>query len=142
MQIGWFCCAALLAASPLLHQEKKPKSDKPVITVIGCVDGSWLQVRSVGPAGPSNYVERYRLVGSKQLLKEMSTQLKGHEIEVTGPVTDTGSTTHLGKTIPVGKKTRITTTAKEIPPVPTGHDDPTLGVDSYRDLKNSCKQAP
>jgi hypothetical protein len=139
MQIGWFLCAALLAANPLLHQENKQKSDKPVITVVGCVDGLWLQVRSVGPPATTNYVERYRLVGSKQLLKEMSAQLKGHEIEVTGPVTDTGSTTHRGKTIQVGKKTRITTSAKEIPPIPSGHDDPTLGVESYRDLKNTCK---
>ena len=139
MQIGLFLCAALLAANPLVLQEKKQKSDKPVITVAGCVDGSWLRVRSAGPANTGNYVERYRLVGPKQLLKEMSEQLKGHEIEVTGPVTDTGSSTHLGKTIQVGKKTRITTSAKEVPPIPTGHDDPTLGVDSYRDLKNTCK---
>ena len=138
MHIGMFVCAALLAANLLVHQEKKQKSGKPVITVVGCVDGLWLQVRSFGPAGTGDYVERYRLVGPKQLLKEMSKQLKGHEIEVTGPVTDTGSTTHLGKTIEVGKKTRITTTAKEVPSIPTGHD-PTLGVDSYRDLKNTCK---
>jgi hypothetical protein len=139
MQLGLFFGAALLAANSLVHQEKKQESDKPVITVTGCVDGSWLKVRSVGSAGTGNYVERYRLIGSKQLLKEMSAQLKGHEIEVTGPVTDTGSTTHLGQTIQVGKKTRITTGAKEIPSIPTGHDDPTLGVNSYRDLKNTCK---
>ena len=139
MQIELCFCAALLAASPLVHQEKKQKSDKPVITVTGCVDGVWLRVRSDGPGATANYVERYRLVGPKQLLKEMSAQHKGHEIEVTGPVTDTGATTHLGKTIPVGKKTRITTSAKEVPPIPSGHDDPTLGVDSYRDLSNTCK---
>ena len=138
MRIGLFLCAVVLTANPLAHQEKKDKSDKPIITVAGCIDGSWLQVRSVGPAGTGNYVERYRLIGPKQLLKEMSSQLKGHEIEVTGPVTDTGSATHLGKTIPVGKKTRITTTAKDIPVRPTGND-PTLGVDSYRDLKEICK---
>ena len=102
----------------------------------GCVDGSWLQVRSADPVG--SYSERYRLIGSKQLLKEIAAQYKGHVIEVTGPVTDTASTTHLGKTIQVGKKTRITTGAKEVPPMPTGND-PTLGVDSYRDLKDSCK---
>jgi len=137
MRVGLLICAAWLAsaADPPAHQEKK-KSDKPVITVTGCVDGSWLQVRSADPVG--SYSERYRLIGSKQLLKEIAAQYKGHVIEVTGPVTDTASTTHLGKTIQVGKKTRITTGAKEVPSMPTGND-PTLGVDSYRDLKDSCK---
>ena len=137
MRVGLFICAALLAcaADSRAHQEKK-KSDKPVITVTGCVDGSWLQVRSADPVG--SYSERYRLIGSKQLLKEIAKQYKEHVIEVTGPVTDTASTTHLGKTIQVGKKTRITTGAKEVPSMPTGND-PTLGVDSYRDLKDSCK---
>jgi hypothetical protein len=111
-------------------------SAKPIITVTGCVDGSWLRVRSADPLG--SYTERYRLVGSKQLLKEIAAQYKGHVIEVTGPVTDTRATTHRGKTIQVGKKTRITTGAKDVPSVPTGND-PTLGVDSYRDLKASCK---
>ena len=137
MQIGLFLCAALLAANPLLHQEKKQKSDKGVITVTGCADGLWLKVRSADAVG--SYAERYRLVGPKQLLKEIASQYKGHVIEVTGPVTDTASTTHLGKTLPVGKKTRITTGAKEIPSKPTGPDDPTLGVASYRDLKDTCK---
>ena len=137
MRVGLLICAALLAsaADSRAHQEKK-KSDKPVITVTGCVDGSWLQVRSADPVG--SYSERYRLIGSKQLLKEIAAQYKGHVIEVTGPVTDTASTTHLGKTIQVGKKTRITTGAKEVPSMPTGND-PTLGVESYRDLKDSCK---
>ena len=139
MRTGLFICAALLAAAAdrLPHQEKKKdKTDKPVITVTGCVDGSWLQVRAADPLG--SYTERYRLVGSKQLLKEIAAQYKGHVIEVTGPVTDTAATTHRGKTIQVGKKTRITTGAKDVPSIPAGND-PTLGVDSYRDLKASCK---
>jgi len=139
MRTGLFILAALLAAaeSPLADQEKKKDhTDKTIITVIGCVDGSWLQVRAADPVG--SYTTRYRLVGPKRLLKEISSQYKGHVIEVTGPVTDTGATTHLGKTIQVGKKTRITTSAKEVPSIPTGND-PTLGVDSYRDLEPTCK---
>ncbi len=139
MRTGLLILAALLAAAagPLADQEKKKdQNNKTIITVIGCVDGSWLQVRAADPVG--SYVTRYRLVGPKQLLKEIASQYKGHVIEVTGPVTDTGQTTHLGKTIQVGKKTRITTSAKEVPPIPTGND-PTLGVDSYRDLEPTCK---
>ena len=48
-------------------------------------------------------MERYRLHGTKSLLKEMAARSNGHQIEVTGAVTDTGNTTHRGKTIPVGK---------------------------------------
>src|SRR5215203_7268164 len=97
MRIPLCLCATLLAATALVAQEKKT-SGKPIITVRGCVDGVWLQVRSVGSGNAGNYVERYRLIGPKQLLKEMSAQVKGHEIEVTGQVTDSGSTTHMGKT--------------------------------------------
>jgi hypothetical protein len=138
MRTGLFICAAWLAAaaSLLADQEKrKDHTEKTIITVIGCVDGSWLRVRSADPVG--SYTQRYKLVGPKQLLKEISSQYKGHLIEVTGPVTDTAATTHRGKTIQVGKKTRITTLAKEGPAIPTGNE-PTLGVDAYRQLKDSC----
>ena len=82
--------------------------------------------------------ERYKLRGSKQVLKEMASQYKGHLVEVTGAVTDTGDSVHRGQTIQVGKKTRITTGAKEVPQVPSG-SDASLEVSSYRDLKPSCR---
>jgi hypothetical protein len=71
------------------------------------------------------------------MLKELASQYKGHRVEVTGAVTDTGNTVHRGKTIEVGKKTRIYTGAKEGPAVPSG-SDATLEVSSYRDLKPTC----
>ena len=125
----------MLAVAPGPHQtqERKKSDDRPVMTVTGCVDGSWLHVKS------GSYTERYKLRGSKQLLKEMSSTFKGHLLEVTGAVTDTtGKATHLGKTIEVGKKTRIHTGAKEVPAVPQG-DDASLEVASYRDLEPTCK---
>ncbi len=127
----------LIAAAGLsASQDKKKSDDRPILTVTGCVDGSWLHVRSVGPG---SYTERYKLRGSKQLLKEMSSTFKGHLLEVTGAVTDTtGKATHLGKTIQIGKKTQIHTGAKEVPAVPQG-DDASLEVVSYRDLSPSCK---
>jgi hypothetical protein len=134
-----FICAAVLAAAGSLHvgqDAKKRDTDKPMITVTGCVDGSWLHVRNVDTAG--SYAERYKLRGSKQLLKEIASQSNGHQLEVTGAVTDTSATVHRGKTVQVGKKTRIYTGAKEVPEMPSGND-PTLDVASYRDLKNSCK---
>jgi hypothetical protein len=139
MRTGLFICAAVLAAAAGLHasqDQKKSDADKPVITVTGCVDGSWLQVRKTDRVG--TYTERYRLRGSKQVLKELAAQYKWHLIEVTGAVTDTVNTTHRGKTVQVGKKTRIYTGAKDVPQVPSGND-PTLEVASYRDLKESCR---
>jgi hypothetical protein len=138
MRMWLLMSVAILAAAPGIQdsQDRKKSDDKPIITVTGCVDGSWLHVRKVDPVG--SYTQRYRLRGSKQLLKEIASNFKGHLLEVTGAVNDTKSTTHRGKTVQIGKKTRITTGAKDVPQVPSG-DDPTLAVDSFRDLKESCR---
>jgi hypothetical protein len=140
MRIGLFVCAALAACafSSGAQDQPKKKSDgeKPVILVTGCVEGSWLRVKSADTIG--SYTERYRLRGSKQLLKELAQQYNGHLLEVTGAVTDTGNTTHRGKTIQVGKSTRIYTGAKDVPTAPTGTGDPILEVGSFRELKASC----
>lgn len=130
--------AAILAASATsaVAQEKK-KDDRPVIVVTGCVDGSWLLVKRADPVG--SYAERYKLRGAKSLLKEIEKEYKNHLLEVTGAVTDVGDTSHRGKTINIGKKTRITTGAKEVPERPSGAGDPLLEIASFRDLKDSCK---
>ena len=106
-----------------------------MIVVTGCVDGSWLHVRKTDPVG--SYSTRYKLRGAKQLMKELAAH-HNHLVEVTGAVTDVPGTTHRGKTVQVGKKTRITTGAKEVPSVPSG-GDPSLDVHAFRDLKESCK---
>jgi hypothetical protein len=117
-------------------QEPKPKpSGNNLITVTGCIDRSYLDVREQDTSG--SYVERYRLKGPKDLLKEISKKHNRHLVEITGAVTDTGSTTHMGKTVQVGKKTRITTGAKDVPLTPSA-ETPTLEVATYRELQNSC----
>ena len=117
--------------------KKKTGDDHPMLTIEGCLDGNWLHVKSVDAGG--SYAERYRLRGSKSVLKEMTSEYKGHLLEVTGLVTDpTSNTTHMGKTVQVGKKTRITTSAKDIPQVPDGATDPWIEVASFRDLKERC----
>ena len=135
-----FLCLAIAASVSslaLAQDEKKMKNDKPVILVTGCLDGSSLRVQKSDTMG--TYVERYRLHGTKTLLKEMASKYNGHQIEVTGAVTDTGDTTHRGKTIQVGKNSRIYTGAKEVPVRPTGGGDPILDVGSFRELSASCK---
>ena len=139
MRIGLLLCVAICAtavAHPSQELTKK-KDDKPVIVVTGCVDGSWLDVRRSDPVG--SYVTRYKLRGSRQLMSELRKKFEGHLLEVTGAVTDTGSTVHRGKTIDVGKKTRIHTGAKEVPARPSGTGDPELEISSVRDLNEKCR---
>ena len=134
-----FAIALAAALTPNAAQDPKPKKgdDKPIIVVTGCLDGSWLHVSRVD--GTNRSTERYKLRGSKQLLKELQKKYEGHSVEVTGSVTDTGNTTHRGKVIEVGKKTKIYTGAKEAPERPTGLGDPELEVSSFRDLAERCK---
>lgn len=137
MRRALFVGAAILATVASVRagqDEKKTDDGKAVIVVTGCIDGSWLHVqKAVG-----SYATRYKLRGSKHVLKELVANHNKHLVEVTGKVTDTGNTTHRGKTIQIGKKTRIHTGAKEVPQVPNG-DDPSLEVASYRDLKDGCR---
>jgi hypothetical protein len=130
--------AAILAIVASVHaaqDAKKTDDGKAVITVTGCIDGSWLHVQKSDGVG---YATRYKLRGAKHVLKELVANHHTHRVEVTGKVTDTANTTHRGKTIQVGKKTRIHTGAKEVPVVPSG-DDPSLEIASYRDLKDRCR---
>jgi hypothetical protein len=131
--VGAAILAAVVSVSAS-QDEKKTDDGKAVIVVTGCIDGSWLHVqKAVG-----SYATRYKLRGSKHVLKELAAHHNKHLVEVTGRVTDSASTTHRGKTIQVGKKTRIHTGAKEVPQLPNG-DDPSLEVASYRDLKGTCR---
>ena len=132
-----FAAVVFASVSVLASQEpKKSDNDNKTITVTGCLDGNVLRVH---PSGPGSYIERYRLHASKQLLKEMTKEHQNHVLEITGVVTDTGDTTHRGKTVQVGKKTTIYTGAKEVPQAPSGQNDPILDVLSYREQEALCK---
>jgi hypothetical protein len=130
--------AVLMAAAATVHagQEPQKKPDDRTITVTGCVDKGYLQVKAVDGFG--GYTERYKLRGSKQLVKEIAAKYDRHLLEVVGVVADlNGNTEHRGKTVPVGKKTTIHTGAKDVPRIPTG-SDATLEVQSFREMKDSC----
>lgn len=136
--IGAAMLMILATVAGAQEPKKKTGDDHPMLTIEGCLDGSWLHVRKVDPVG--SYAERYRLRGSKTVMKEMTSQFNGHLLEVTGRVTDpTSQTAHRGKTIDVGKKTRITTSAKDMPVVPDAATEPWIDVASYRDLTERCK---
>lgn len=137
MRVVPFVAVAVVASVSLTAQDQRKKdADKPLITVTGCIDRSYLDVRAVDAVG--SYAERYRLRGPKDLLKEISSKHNHHLVEITGAVTDTADTTHMGTTIQVGRKTRITTGAKDISQQPSA-DSPTLEVASYQELKERCR---
>jgi hypothetical protein len=143
MRIKLLVCAVVTlalctaAGLPAQQDQKKKRDDRPVIVVIGCMERGWLRVETAGT--PGSYVSRYKLRGGKQLMREIEKNFNGHQLEVTGAVTDMGNTTHRGKTIAIGKKTRIHTGAKEVSDQPSGSGDPILEVESFRDLKHTCK---
>jgi hypothetical protein len=129
--------AVLLASVSVIAQEpKKSDRDNKTITVTGCVEGGYLRVHEADPIG--SYTERYRLAGSKALLKEIASQQHGHLLEVTGRVVDAPGTEHGGHTTQVGKKTKIYTGTKDVPTIPTGDDTSKLEVASYKELQESC----
>jgi len=129
-----FASVSLLAAS---QEPKKEHKDNKEITVTGCVEGGYLRVHEADAIG--SYTERYRLAGSKSLLKELASQHHGHLLEVSGRVVDAPGTEHLGHTTQVGKKTKIYTGAKDIPTTPTAETTPKLEVTSYKETKDSCQ---
>src|SRR5262245_31557983 len=101
MRMKLLVCASIVAAAAALPGAQDPPRKAPddrVITVTGCVDKGYLRVSATDSAG--SYAERYRLRGSKQLLKEIAAKFDKHLLEVTGVVTDiTGNATHRGKTV-------------------------------------------
>jgi len=137
MRFGPLFAAVVFASVSLVATSQEPKKDNKdnkEITVIGCVEGGYLRVHEADTTG--SYTERYRLAGSKSLMKELASQHHGHLLEVSGRVVDAPGTEHLGHTVQVGKKTKIYTGAKDIPTIPTG--DTKLEVTSYSETKESC----
>ena len=137
MRLTSFAALLVVAVAGIASgQDEQKKSDKPVLTMKGCVDGEWLQVSAVDPVG--SHTQRYKLRGNKRLLKELTSAHNGSLVEVTGAVTDSRSTTHRGKTVQVGEKTSVRIGSKDVPQVPNG-DDPSIEVGSFVVLRDSCK---
>ena len=140
MRSGLLVTAVVLASVSVLASSQEPKKsdkDNKSITVTGCVEGSILRVTEHDSVG--TFRDQFRLAGSKSLMKEISKELQGHKVEVTGHVIDVRGTEHSGHTTSVGKKTSIYVGASEVANQPVGDDASTLQVKSYRDLFESCR---
>ena len=140
MRSGLLVAGLVVASASVFAAGQEPKrsdKDNKTITVTGCVEGRYLRVTEHDTVG--TYNDRFRLAGSKQLLKEIATGQQGHKVEVTGRVIDAPGTEHAGRTTKIGKKTTVHVGAADVPAAPTGDTTSTLQVESYRDMSASCK---
>jgi hypothetical protein len=139
MRSGLLVATVVLASVSTLASQEPKKSDKDnkTITVTGCVDGTILRVTDRDAVG--SYNDRFRMAGSKQLMKEMSKEQQGHKLEVTGHVIDAAGTEHVGQTTQFGKKPTVYVGGSNKPAQPTGDTTSTLQVQSYRELSDTCK---
>lgn len=129
--------AASAVAIVAAQDEKKPKGNDRVMVVEGCVNRSRLDViRTVG--GVSTTIDHFKLRGNKDMMKQLTKDLNGHRVEVTGVLDDPHNTQGRGKTIQIGKKTTITTRARDVPDLPDPATDPTLSVESFTDIEPHC----
>jgi hypothetical protein len=135
-----FVAAAVLASvsAPGAAQEpKKSDNDNKTVTVTGCVEGGYLRIADHDGVN-ATYNDRFRLAGSKHLLKEIAALPHSHKLEVTGRVIDARGTEHAGKTTAMGKKTKVYVGAAAVPTVPNGDTTSTLQVQSYRETGEAC----
>lgn len=128
------CSIAVSAAS--MQDEKKNKDNARVMIVTGCINGSRLEVIRVDNSGST--IDHFTLRGNKEMMKVLTKDMNGHMVEVTGVVDDSHKKQGAGKTIHVGKKTTITTGAREVSANPDPTTDAKLSVESYRDLEPHC----
>ena len=130
--------AAVVLASAVVRAQEPRKSDKDnkTITVSGCVEGGYLRIADHDFNG--TYNDRFRLAGSKHLLKEIAALQNHHKLQVTGRVIDGRGTEHAGQTTKIGKKTTVYVGGSSVPEVPTGDTTSTLQVTSYTETSESC----
>src|SRR3954453_14459696 len=128
----WMCMAVIPGA-----QETNKKDTRREVVVTGCVEKTWLKVpQTIAAVG--SYSDKYRLRGSKDLIKTLSHDLHGHRVEVTGLLDDPAKVQGDGKSMPGGKKGRVYIATKERTPNPP-LIDPALDVRSFRDIAPTCR---
>jgi hypothetical protein len=122
-----------------LQGDTRPKDNRTVVVVQGCLQGSTLKATSADPSGVRT--DSYHL----KIRKSLSTVLKefrGHELELTGLLTDRSTRMGGSKTAKIGPRTKVTVGASE---ERTSNnvdvtDVPQLEVQSFRDVAPVCKR--
>jgi hypothetical protein len=129
----------LLLVVLALQGDPRPKDNRPVVIIRGCLEGSKLKVTSADTEGVTTRI--YRL----KIPKSLSGALKehrGHEEELTGLLTDSSRRMGGGKTAKIGSRTKVSVGASE---ERTGGarpatDIPQLEVESFMHVASVCKR--
>lgn len=129
----------LLLVVLALQGDTRPKDNRPVVVVRGCLDGSTLKVTSVDTGGVAT--DTYRL----KIPKSLSGALKEHrgqEVELTGLLTDKSTRTGGAKTAKVAPHTKISVGASEerSSSAVAGTDVPQLEVQSLVPVAPVCSR--
>src|SRR6185295_6063545 len=128
--------AAVVMIVAAVSAQEKRANDARVMTVTGCVEKSCLKVLSVDPV--ETHLDKFRLKGNKDLMKTLTKDLNGHEVEVTGVLEDPQKVMGTGQSKEIGKKTRIYVGQRERSEIPPTVD-PAIVVDTFKDIKPRCR---
>jgi len=129
----------LLLVTVVLQGDARPKDNRSVAVIQGCLEGSTLKITSADTEGVRS--DTYRLKIPKSLSGTLK-ELRGHELELTGLLTDRSSRMGGSKTAKIGSRTKISVGAsdeqmnnKDTPKT----DLPELEVQSFKDVAPACK---
>jgi hypothetical protein len=137
MRASLLILVALIQAAIAIANAQEPKDQRRTVTVEGCLEKTWLKTYEGGSVPFSRHVDKYHLHAQKDLMKQLR-DINGHHVEVTGALSDPDNTQGTGKSVMIGKKTRIYTNAREVSDVPP-IVDPTIEVSSFRDIAKTCR---
>jgi hypothetical protein len=129
----------LLLLIVMLQGDARPKDTRLVAVVQGCLEGSTLKVTSADTEGVRS--DTYRLKIPKSLSATMK-ELRGHELELTGLLTDRSTRMGGSKNGKIGSRTKISVGASDEQMNSNDiqkTDLPQLEVQSFRDVAPGCK---
>ena len=114
-------------------------SDKPrTVIVKGCVSGSMVRATEVDKSG--TYVDQFFLHGSKELMKTITKDNNGKEIEVTGILKDPDGVMGDGTTVKVGERMTVYTQGRTRKTTPDPHaTTPSITVQTFRTVNDICR---
>jgi hypothetical protein len=133
-------CVAI-AACPLVAvgQERSGESDpnRMRVLVTGCAKGSTLTESNLAPGASETTARRWRLRGSKQLMKQLKAE-GGKEVEIAGTTKDPESGLAMG-----GKRIGKSNVYIGAGPMSSARDPlpdlPTIDVESFKPTGETCR---
>jgi hypothetical protein len=131
--------ACVSAAIPLSARGDGPKG--PSIVVTGCVSGGVLSgVAAADDTSGRTFAPRYRLAGSKAMVKEIKRDHSGHADEFTGIITGDDASLGVGPSVSLGKlSVRVGGNPNDPPNAARVPETPVFEVSSFRHTEVSCK---